>query len=368
MNYLIEEPQQLQALIPLFERIRAEPENNLVAVDTEFLREKTYNAKLCLIQLGIGQDQYCIDVLGVGDLSPVSELFIDESVVKLFHAARQDMEVIWQTLGVLPKPVFDTQLAAAFCGMDLQIGHTALVAEALGVELSKSQARTDWSKRPLSSQQLAYAAEDVEHLAKLYTLLNADLDRAGKRAFFDEEILDFYRTEKYVMPPALAYQRLSGGGFNLKQQYVLQALAEWRERQAQKRDIPRTWVLKDDKLYMLASKCPSSEDEIKRLEIFSRRSVERMAPLVLDVIAGVTVGSVPIWSKIEPLDKLQKGLCSKMMKLLKTVSEEQKIAQGLLGTRKDIEGLFRYRRSTKLLNGWRTALIGTQLLDFVERS
>ncbi len=366
MNYLIDEQSALDALQPLFTELRAE--GGMLAVDTEFLREKTYHAKLCLVQLGIGEDQYCIDVLAIADLSLLEELFIDTAVVKLFHAARQDMEVIWQSLKVLPKPVFDTQLAAAFCGMDLQLGHTALVAEKLGVELSKSQARTDWTRRPLTSKQLEYAAEDVAHLVRLHALLKEALDEAGKFAWFEEEIEDLYEVEKYDADPAKAYQRLSGGNLNLQQQYVLQALAEWRESMAKDRDIPRSWVVRDDKLYELATKLPTSADEIIELGIFGRRSAPRFAPQAARIIGDTQVENTALWRKVDPLDKQQKGVVSVMMNELKEQAQQQEIAQGLLATRRDVESLFRHGRSDKLLSGWRENVIGNKLLNIAQRA
>ena len=367
MKYLIEEQGQLDALAPLFEKLaRTGDQAPSVAVDTEFLREKTYNAKLCLVQLGIGDDQYCVDVLAIEDLTLIAELFTNTEITKLLHAARQDMEVIWQTMGVLPRPVFDTQLAAAFCGMDLQLGHTALVAEKLSIELSKSQARTDWTRRPLSTEQLEYAYEDVEHLKSLKDMLTDDLQQAGKLSWFEEELQDLYDVEKYEFAPEQAYKRLAGGNLKLSQQYRLKALATWRETMAQQRDIPRSWVIRDDKLYDLAIQQPKSVEEIKDLGIFGRKSVNRLAPQALEIMANVEVGETPLWRRADPLDKAQKALVSNMMSKLKGLAQEHSIAQGLLGTRRDLESLFRYRESKKLLNGWRKNLVGKPLLEIAK--
>ena len=182
MNYLIEEQSQLTDLKPLFTQLHEQSSH--VAVDTEFLREKTYNAKLCLVQLGIGEHQYCIDVIAIEDLSVLADLFSDQKILKLFHAARQDMEVLYQTLGVMPNPIFDTQLAAAFNGLDMQIGYSALVQHYLDIELPKSQARTDWTRRPLSAVQLAYAADDVAHLTALYEIGRGELESHGKSTWY----------------------------------------------------------------------------------------------------------------------------------------------------------------------------------------
>lgn len=363
MKHLIEQQSQLKELESIFMRLR--DGGGQVAVDTEFLREKTYNAKLCLVQLGIGEDQYCIDVLTVGDLRILSELFADERVLKLFHAAKQDMEVLFQLLEVMPKPIFDTQLAAAFTGMDMQIGYAALVQLELGIELPKSQARTDWTRRPLTPDQLEYAAHDVEYLPALYEQGIDKLKEQGKVSWYQQEIAGYYDPQKYVTDPAKAYQRLSGGSLNIAQQYTLKALAEWRERTAQAKDIPRSWVLRDEMLFDLAARQPGTVDEIKKLGVFGRKSVHRLAPIAARLIAAVEVGSRELWNRVEPLNKQEKGICNAMMKELAKYAKQQEVAQGLLATRKDIEALFRYQHSEKLMSGWRRDVIGKRLLEFV---
>lgn len=363
MNYLIEEQAQLDELAPLVETLSKT--SGVVAVDTEFLREKTYNAKLCLLQLGIGEDQYCVDVLAIKDLSLLKALFADEHVLKLLHAARQDMEVIYQTLEVLPKPIFDTQLAAAFCGSDMQIGYGGLVQEALGVELPKSQSRTDWTRRPLTDKQIEYAGDDVAYLERLYKIALDDLTKANKLDWYAAEIDTYYEVDKYQVDPALAYKRLSGGGLRIKQQYILKALAQWREATAQKRNIPRTWVLRDDKLYDLATRAPKTQDQVIEMGIFGPKSVGYLAPKVIELIKSVHVGDERIWHKVDPLSKNEKQICSAMMKQVASYAEQHKVAQALLGTRKDIEHLYRHRSSKKLLKGWREPLIGRPLIEFV---
>lgn len=363
MNYLIEEQAQLDKLAPLIKELSET--SGTVAVDTEFLREKTYSAKLCLVQLGIGDDQYCIDVLAIDDLSLLNSLFSDENVLKLLHAARQDMEVIYQTLGVLPKPIFDTQLAAAFCGSDMQIGYGGLVQDALGIELPKSQSRTDWTRRPLTAEQIEYAGDDVAYLSRLYDIALENLTAANKLDWYAAEIETYYDVDKYVVEPALAYKRLSGGGLRIKQQYILKALAEWREATAQKRNIPRTWVLRDDKLYDLATRAPKTEEQVIEMAVFGRKSASYQAPKVIELIESVEVGEKPIWLKVDPLSKDEKRICSAMMKQVASYSEEHTLAQALLGTRKDVEHLYRHRTSKKLLKGWREAIVGTPLLEYL---
>ena len=364
MNHLIERQEQLNELEPIF--IDLVKDSGIVAVDTEFLREKTYNAKLCLIQLGIGKHQYCVDVLAIEDLSLLVNLFKDESVTKLFHAARQDIEVIYQTLGVIPKPIFDTQLAAAFCGKDMQIGYGAIVEAELDVVLPKSQSRTDWTRRPLTAEQIEYAGDDVAYLEALFIKLLEELKNTERYAWYLEEINSYYNTNLYAIDPTVAYQRLSGGNLKKSQQYTLKALAEWREQTAQQRDIPRTWVLKDDRLFELAIKRPHSIEEVKKMGVFGQKSVKYWAPKVVDIISQIKIEEQVIWNKLEPLTKQQKGICSKMMQQLKSYSEQYEISQGLLGTRRDIEGLYRHRESKKMLQGWRSEIVGKPLISFLD--
>jgi len=363
MNYLIEEQQHLTDLEPLFKKLNEQC--GVVAVDTEFLREKTYNAKLCLVQLGIDAHQYCIDVLAIEDLSLLIDLFADERILKLFHAARQDMEVIYQTLNVLPKPIFDTQLASAFCGGDMQQGYGAMVLERTGIELPKTQSRTDWTRRPLSAEQIEYAGDDVAHLNELYQQTKQLLQEKQRLNWYQEEIESYYELDKYIIDPALAYKRLSGGGLKIKQQYLLKAMAEWREVTAQKRDIPRSWVMRDDKLYDLVTQQPKTEQEIQDLGVFGRKSVVYLAPQALEIMSSVKVSGDSLWRKVDPLTKPEKGICSAMMKELSRISADLGVAQALLGTRKDVESLFRHRQSKRLLNGWRKAHVGEVLLDYL---
>jgi ribonuclease D len=364
MKYLIEKQSQLMELEHRFEALSEK--GGVVAVDTEFLREKTYSARLCLVQLGIGEDQYCIDVLAISDLQILIDLFQDHAVLKLFHAARQDMEVIYQTFEVLPEPIFDTQLGAAFLGEDMQIGHTALVKERLDIDLPKSQARTDWTRRPLSEKQIEYAADDVAYLQQIYQQIYSELEDADKLDWYQEELREYYDPALYVFNPEDAYQRLSGGALDLKSQYTLRALAQWREAQAQKRDIPRAWIIRDEGMFDLAIKRPRDAEQVKSMQVFGRKSVTYLAPQVLDVIAHVEVEDEPLWRRAEPLDKHAKSVCSAMMKKLSKFAQEYQIAQGLLGTRRDIEFLFRYRESNRLLTGWRKKLVGEKLLEFLQ--
>jgi len=360
MQYLIKEKAELDNIADILNNAQ------LLAVDTEFLREKTYNAKLCLIQLGIGNDQYCVDVLAIDDLSVIKQVFQNTNIVKIFHAARQDMEVLYQTFGILPKPIFDTQLAAAFCGADMQIGYASMVESNLNIEMPKSQARTDWTRRPLSDKQLDYAAKDVEYLEELYHIFKQKLEDSDKLGWFMQDIESYYQTTKYHVEPTQAYKRLSGGSLKLPQQSALKELATWRETVAQQKNIPRTWVVRDDSLYQIAITMPKKVEHLQKIQALSPRMSKQYAAPIIDVVEKAEPISQPLWRHIMPLDKQQKSICSSMMQMVRQQAETIQTAQGLLATRKDIESLFRTQGSKKLLVGWRKETIGDKLLDFLQ--
>ncbi|MEO0367706.1 MAG: ribonuclease D [Pseudomonadota bacterium] len=364
MNYLIDQQEQLDQLFARANKAK------VVGVDTEFLREKTYYAKLCLIQLGIGDDQFCIDVLQIEDLSVVAQIFRDPTILKIFHAASQDLEVLYQFFGELPEPVYDTQLAAAFCGADLQLGYGAIVEEMLDIKLDKDQARTDWSKRPLSDAQLAYAADDVAYLEPLYALTSDKLESQSKTSWYAEDLAVLANADQYKFEVDEAYHRLSGGALRVTEQYRLQALATWREQTAQQRDIPRTWVIKDRAMYDIAVKYPRSPSALLDMGLLGRKSGPYMAPKIVNLLrqasSGIDKNSKPIWRRVEPLSKPQKQFCSGLMQKTADIAENENIAQALLGTRKTIESLFRHKQSDKLLSGWRTDVIGKPLLAQIE--
>ena len=184
----------------------------------------------------------------------------------------------------------------------------------------------------------------------------------------DQEMEGYYDIEKYVVDPQSAYKRLGGGSLKLEQQYTLKELAAWREKMAQDRDIPRTWILKDDSLFDLAIQRPNSEQEVRDMHVFGKKSVNYLAKQAARLIESVQVGDEPLWKKVIPLDKNDKAFCSKMMKQLGKLAEASNLAQGLLATRKDIEGLYRYRESSKLLKGWRKEVVGEPLLEFLKAS
>lgn len=343
-----------------------------MAVDTEFLREKTYYANLCLMQLQINGEELCIDIIKAqqeSQLIELAEVFTNPDLVKVFHASRQDIEVILTSMGVLTTPIFDTQLAAAFCGSDMQIGYSALVQQELDVSLPKSQARTDWSRRPLSEQQIEYALNDVRYLFDLQDIFSERMDSQNKLQWFEQEQALSYDQTLYEVEPEQAFKRLSGGNLSLVQQLVLRDIATWRETLAIKKDLPRSWILKDRMCYDIADKVGGSiEKTIQRIDALEN-GLGRFRSDILEIISNAQAkanqNTERLWSRVEPLNKFEKSLCSSMMKIVRDTADELQVAQGLLATRKDIESLYRQRSSNKLLKGWRKDTVGERLLDYL---
>ena len=247
--------------------LAAEP---FVAVDTEFMREQTFWPELCLIQLAGPGAEMIVDPKAKGlDLAPFWSLMADTSTVKVFHAARQDIEIVYTEAGIVPAPVFDTQVAAMVCGFGESISYVNLVKKVTGQDLDKSSRFTDWSRRPLSDKQLVYALGDVTHLRDVYEHLKGELAQSGRADWLDEEIAELTDPKTYETHPDEAWQRLKLRVKNRKSLAVLMELAAWRERLAQAQDVPRGRILRDEALYDLANQMPSSTEQIGELRTLS---------------------------------------------------------------------------------------------------
>ena len=237
-----------------------------VTVDTEFLRETTYYAKLCLIQMASPAEAVLVDPLAEDmDLAPFYALMADTNVVKVFHSARQDIEIIWQGGGVIPTPLFDTQVAAMECGYGDSVSYEQLVNDLAKARIDKSSRFTDWSRRPLSEQQLAYALSDVTHLRTVYAALHADLADSGRESWLDEEMAVLTAPATYDTHPEDAWQRLRGRIKKPKEALVLMEIAAWREREARSRDVPRSRIMKDDALIDIAVHAPTTPEALGAL-------------------------------------------------------------------------------------------------------
>ncbi|VAX07872.1 Ribonuclease D [hydrothermal vent metagenome] len=342
-----------------------------LALDTEFLREKTYYSKFCLLQIANHRVAAAVDPLQIDDLSPLLNLLNDPGITKVFHAGRQDLEIFHQIWGTLPAPLFDTQLAATLIGLGNQIGYAALVKGLLNVDLDKGHSRTDWSLRPLSPEQQRYALDDVIYLGQAYMKLNTELHKLGRIPWLADDFNTLASAETYQINPQQQWQRIRGRQ-NLKgvQLAVLQALAAWRETKAMESDRPKNWIIKDDILLELSRRKPKDMQQLANIRGLEVRTAERHGKKLLSLIA--VAGGLP--QRQWPEEKNQRirltveqdALADILMSVLRLRAKEQRFSPQALATRKELEQLAIGSRNTGVLTGWRREVIGNDLLKVME--
>ena len=346
-----------------------------LTVDTEFLRERTYYPKLCLIQLAIPSDQEANAVLvdpldNQLDLSPLYELFLNTNVVKVFHAARQDLEIFFHDKNIIPKPLFDTQLAAMVCGFGEQVGYETLVRSICKVNLDKSSRFTDWSLRPLTNSQKDYALADVTHLRQIYEYLKAELKQNKREGWVQEELNILKNPETYITRPNEAWKRIKTRSNSSKFLGIVSKLAEFREKYAQQNDIPRNRVFKDDALMEIASLKPKSFDELSRSRLLLRDA--RKGRIASGILESVKAAQVSNFEEVNKEVKLAKNLngnsaLSEMLRvLLKAKSEELGVAAKLIAISADLDSLASGERTVPALLGWRHKVFGKDALDLCD--
>jgi ribonuclease D len=355
---LITTPEQLSAAV-----FRMHGATRL-AIDTEFMRERTYYPQLCLLQIATDADCVLIDTLSGLDLRELHEALAAPERVKVLHAARQDLEVLYLAGGRVPLPVFDTQLAAAMLGLAPQIGYAELVARQLGHSIDKGQTRTDWSRRPLTPEQLAYAADDVHHLLELHASLAEALKARGRSHWLAEDAAGFADETLYRTRPADAWRRLKGiGRLKPAARTVARELARWREERAIAADKPRGWILTDEALLELAAAIPCSLEELTVLRALPPGVVRRRGEELLALIAAAaSSGEVPPESSGRRLDGREVALVARLCEEVRTEAARMGISPELLATRREIEALVLGRADLAVLQGWRRGAIGERLL------
>ena len=341
---------------------------DFVAVDTEFMRETTYWPKLCLIQAATPDAEAVIDPLADGiDLSPFLEILRDPSITKVFHAARQDVE-IFNNLNAMPASLFDTQVAAMAAGYGEQIAYDALVRNMLKIELDKSSRFTDWARRPLTENQLTYALADVTHLAALYPRLRARLATEGRLAWVADEMTSLCDPALYDVSPENAWRRLKPRKQTARYLSVYRAVAAWRERTAQLRDQPRSRILKDDAIDELASQAPTDAGQMERLRSVPKGFAgSRFGPELLDTIREALrdpEASAPVVEKTRAPHNPAAGAVVELLKvLLKARAEDAGVASKLIATVSDLEQIAQDDNAdTPALTGWRKEAFGADAL------
>ena len=342
---------------------------DFIAVDTEFMREQTYYPKLCLIQVASPDAAATIDPLARDlDLKPLWELMAQPGQVKVFHAARQDLEIFHIESGFIPAPVFDTQVAAMVCGFGAQISYVNLVRAVTGEQLDKSSRFTNWSKRPLTDKQLHYALGDVTHLRDVYHHLQDELQKSGRASWLAEEMAILTSTSTYEQHPEEAWQRLKAKVKNRRSMAVLMSLAAWRERAAQKQDVPRQRILRDDALYDIANQSPRSTEDLASLrslgEGFSRSGRAKEIIAAVDEGLARDIQGVPTLRHGQPLSAEATATLELLKVLLKSAAARHGVAPRLIADASDLEQLARHENpDVPALQGWRRDLFGADALS-----
>jgi ribonuclease D len=339
-----------------------------VTVDTEFMRETTYWPKLCIIQIASTDEAVIVDAEAPGlDLAPFFALMANDKVVKVFHAARQDIEIVWHLGGILPHPIFDTQVAAMVCGFGESISYDQLVGRITGHPIDKSSRFTDWSRRPLTPQQVDYAIADVTHLRDVYLSLKQKLDKQNRNEWVAEEMNVLTSVETYQVDPANVWKRLKMRIKKPLQLAVLMEVAAWREREAQARDVPRGRILKDDAVYEIAEQHPTTAEALARLRTIPR-GFER-SRTAEDILAAVKRAvdlpkdKLPKVPKVKPASDGNGAAVDLLKVLLTMTSEEHGVAARVIATVDDLEAIAGDSNADVApLQGWRRELFGEQAL------
>ncbi len=364
--HIIAEQDELEAAIAALRM------SDFVTVDTEFIRETTFWPELCLIQMASPDTTALIDPLASGiDLSPFFALMADERVCKVFHAARQDIEIVFHLGGLIPHPVFDTQVAAMVCGFGDSVSYDQLVAKITGTQLDKSSRFTDWRQRPLSDKQLSYALADVTYLIEVYRFLQAELQRENRAHWLNEEMEVLTARETYDPHPEDAWKRLKMRLRKPIELAVLQATAAWREREARERNVPRGRVIKDDALYEVAQQQPRDAAALARLRT-TPRGWERSGPAA-GLLAAVNAACALPREQLPKLPKTAQNpegssAASELLKvLLRQIAEEEGVAAKVLASTDDIERMAADGESADVpaLHGWRREVFGEKALKLV---
>ncbi len=341
---------------------------DFITVDTEFMRTKTYWPQLCLVQVAAPDDAATIDALADGiDLAPLFDIMVAPGIIKVFHAARQDIEIFHHLSGAIPTPMFDTQVAAMVCGFGESVGYETLATRLANAKIDKSLRFTDWSQRPLTDRQLHYALSDVTHLRVAYEKLATQLETSGRTPWLDEEMAILTNPATYLTDPVEAWRRLKTRSSNPRFLAVLKEVAAWRETEAQTRDVTRNRVMRDDTLLDIAAHRPRSRDELLRTRGIDRnsRSPEKAENILAAVTRGMDIpdDQCPRAAKPEPLPKGLGATLDLLKVLLKMKCEAEGVAQKLVASSADLSLIaMDDEAQVPALAGWRRELFGDDAL------
>ena len=334
-----------------------------IAIDTEFLREKTYFAKLCLIQVEADGHRACIDPLKIEDMSDFYEVLHNPDIVKVLHAAHQDMEVLLQLTGKVPAPIFDTQVAASVLGIGDQMGYARLVEDMLGVSLSKTQSRTDWSKRPLKSAQLEYAIDDVRYLAQIYPQMLEKLESQSRLHWLEKDFAKATNPMTYAVNADTRWMKVRGNQvLNRHQLAILRELAAWREERAEQADRPRKWIVSDEILLDLSRQQPYTLEEIAEIRGISpdRNNNHETWLELIKKGQNTPESEWPELPRSKKPSSAQNALIDLLMLVIQIQAKKHKITPAVIATRKQIASMVQAGKS-ELSDDWRGALVNDEI-------
>jgi len=357
-------------LAKLCEQIKKEP---WLALDTEFLREKTYYPKFCLLQIATPEWVACIDPIALPKLDALFEEIYNPAIVKVFHSCRQDLEIFYQLTGKLPAPIFDTQVAAPLLGFQDNPGYAMLVSSLLSINLNKAHTRADWSKRPLTEAEIEYAADDVIYLCQIYQIMVQKLTELGRIDWLKHDFAELEDPALYTVAPEKAWFKIKGKNkLTGKQLSIIQSLAQWREKTAQSEDRPKSWLLRDELLFDLAKLQPETVEQLANVRGINERAVNRYGKELCQLItAAKNRAPLPLHEKDRPAKKTQQqeAILDILTALVRIRAEENSLNPTILASRKDLEVLLFNDDDDDecpILHGWRFTMAGRELVGLLK--
>jgi len=342
-----------------------------LAIDTEFLREKTYYPKFCLLQIATLEWVACVDPIALeGQMGELFEIINNPNIIKVLHSCRQDVEIFYNLTGKLPAPVYDTQLVAPLLGFQENPGYAMLVSGFLNINLSKIHTRTDWSQRPLSPEQMEYAADDVIYLAKIYQMMEKKLQKLGRENWLKEDFEQLMNPDLYDIPPENAWLKIRGKNkLTGKQLAIVQTLAEWRETAAKKDDRPKNWILRDELILDMAKLQPVTIKALAEIRSINDGFVRRSGQQVCDLIkTAQDKPGLKLKAKENSVKKTvkQEAVLDVLSAIVRLRAEENALNPIILATRKDLEALLFDEPEGLLRHGWRYSMVGKELLGLLQ--
>jgi ribonuclease D len=341
-----------------------------LALDTEFLREKTYYPKFCLLQIATPDWVACVDPIALPDLSTLFKVLADPGIVKVFHSCHQDLEIFYHVTGSVPGPIFDTQIAAPLLGYQDNPGYAMLVSSLLNINLNKAHTRADWSKRPLNAEEIQYAADDVIYLCKIYEIMLDKLRALGRVNWLQQDFAELEKAELYDVLPEKAWLKIRGKNkLTGRQLSIVQVLAEWREKNARADNRPRSWLLRDEIIFDMAKLQPTSVNELASIRGINERTVGRYGSALCELVdQAKNREPVALKGKSNAVKKTQQNeaILDILTALVRVRAEENSLNPNILASRKDLESLiFDDDNDCPLLHGWRYSMAGQELVGLL---